>query len=754
MKKQDTHTAGPDFAVLTDKVKYFLAIRKSALHAAGVQTGGPQNNQKGISGWIKRAVRKSAKLFFKAMPSFVLNNAVSRQLYKLLIILINKAEERILAKLVTPLVLFEQDVPETFSMPEAATIQVSIVIPVHNKYHYTHRCLYSILKNTTGITYEVIIADDASSDETTSIQEKIKNLKVARNEKSLGFLGNCNKAAELAQGKYILFLNNDTVVQPEWLTTLVDTIEGNETIGMVGSKLVYPQGLLQEAGGIVWSSGSGWNYGKLGLPDAAEYNYVKEVDYISGAAVMIRATIWNDLKGFDTRYTPAYYEDTDLAFEVRRLGYKVVYQPASVVVHFEGISHGTDTGTGIKRYQVINQQKFIDKWKQVLETEQYPNEQFLFKARDRSRGKKTMLFIDHYVPQFDRDAGSKSCFHYLNLFVKMGLNVKFIGDDYLYHHTYTSALQQLGIEVLYGSEYQQGWQNWVKEHAADLDYVFFNRPHVTAKYIHFIKANTQARLIYFGHDLHYLREERQYIITKDKNLLQSAQSWRQVEWDIFAKSDVVLYPSNEEINIIHQQDAGVNAHVLPLNIYTKSTAFSESYSQLNKRDLLFVGGFNHPPNEDAVLWFVGEVFPLILAQNPDIKFNIVGSKMTQAILDLASSQVIIKGFVSDAELKQLYKECKVVVAPLRYGAGVKGKIIEALYHRCSVVTTPVGVEGISNNEQLITVAETAATFAQAVVDLYNNDHRIAKIYEEAPAYIERYFSEEGVRQLVQSKILI
>jgi GT2 family glycosyltransferase len=752
-KKQNTDNLQPDIALLKDKVKYFLAIRKSLLHTKDVSTSNYPGNS-GSTNSISKNVTAAIKYLYSVMPSFVLNNIITRQLIRLCIVLINHLEARIKSKAVNPLSLFEQDLPTTFDMPgidENPT--VSIVIPVHNKYHYTHRCLYSILKNSSGINYEIIIADDASSDETKLIGTNVKNIKVARNESSLGFLGNCNNAALLAEGKYLLLLNNDTVVQPNWLNALLNTIENNDSIGMVGSKLVYPEGVLQEAGGIVWSDGSGWNYGKLGVPDAAEYNYVKEVDYISGAAVMLRADLWKQLGGFDTRYTPAYYEDTDLAFEVRKLGFKVVYQPLSVVVHFEGISHGTDTGSGIKKYQLINQQKFIDKWKNTLEQEQSPNEQFLFKARDRSRHKKTMLFIDHHVPEFDKDAGSKSCFQYLNLFVKMGINVKFIGDDYLQREPYTSTLQQLGIEVLYGSEYQQGWQSWVNKNSEYIDWVFFNRPFVTAKYINFIKANTQAKLIYFGHDLHYIREERQYSITHDKQLLKSAQNWKKMEWDIFSKSDVVLYPSNEEINIIHQQDAQLNAHVLPLSIFENATAYSEKYDLLNKSDLLFVGGFNHPPNEDAVLWFANEIFPLILAKNPQIKFNIVGSKVTAAINQLASPQIIVKGFVSDEKLKQLYKSCRVVVAPLRYGAGVKGKIIEAVYHQCAIVTTPIGIEGIENTEQLITVAQTPSEFAQAVLDLYNNDERIAQIYERSPDYIAAHFSEKRIMEYVKNTIL-
>ena len=228
---------------------------------------------------------------------------------------------------------------------------VSIVIPCYNQVHYTYACLQSILEFTKDVTYEVIIADDVSTDATAELSRYAEGLVICRNETNQGFLRNCNQAAKAARGKYIMFLNNDTKVTEGWLSSLVNLIESDSTIGMVGSKLVYPDGRLQEAGGIIWSDGSGWNYGRLDDPDKAEYNYVKDVDYISGAAILLSTALWKQIGGFDQRFAPAYCEDSDLAFEVRKAGYRVVYQPLSKVIHFEGVSNGTDVnGTGLKRY--------------------------------------------------------------------------------------------------------------------------------------------------------------------------------------------------------------------------------------------------------------------------------------------------------------------------------------------------------------------------------------------------------------------
>ena len=415
---------------------------------------------------------------------------------------------------------------EKLTLPVAAHPLVSIVIPAYNQFQYTYECIKSIIQNSGDVPYEVILADDCSTDQTVHISQVIENLHVVRTNENLRFLLNCNHAAKKARGQYILFLNNDTQVQQDWLKPLVTLMESNAKIGMVGSKLIYPDGRLQEAGGILWKDGSAWNYGNKQDASLPQFNYVKEADYISGAAIMIRTALWNQLGGFDTRFAPAYYEDTDLAFMVRQAGYLVMYQPKSVVVHFEGVSNGTDTSTGLKAYQQENAKRFYEKWKQVLETEHNPNAEDVFLARDRAlRRKKTLLMVDHYVPMYDKDAGSRAVFSYLQLFVQKNYNVKFIGDNFYPHQPYTDTLQQMGIEVLYGNWYHDHWKEWLAENGKYIDYAFLNRPHIAVNYIDLLREHSHARIAYFGHDLHFLREQREYEISKDPELLASSKKW-------------------------------------------------------------------------------------------------------------------------------------------------------------------------------------------------------------------------------------
>lgn len=628
---------------------------------------------------------------------------------------------------------------------------VSVVIPVYNQWHYTYACLKSILTHTKNVTYEIILADDMSTDETVNVGEYAENIKVVRDGENRGFLLNCNNAAKHAEGDYILFLNNDTQVQEGWLGFLVELIESDKKIGMVGSKLVYPDGRLQEAGGIIWNDASGWNFGRLDDPAKPEYNYVKEVDYISGAAIMIKQNLWIEIGGFDERYVPAYFEDSDLAFEVRKHGYKVMFQPNSVVVHFEGISHGVDVSEGVKRYQELNKSKFIEKWAATLQSEQFQNGENVFKARDRSSKKKTIVVIDHYVPHFDKDAGSRTTYHYLKLFTTMGLNVKFIGDNYYKHEPYTEALEKIGVEVLYHPYNLKNIEIWLKQNGDHIDYVYLNRPHISIKYIDLVKKFTDAKIIYYGHDLHFLREYREFELTGNKALIESSEEWKKTEFDLYEKSNVVYYPSDIEIQEIKKYYPNLNAKAIPAYIFDEKLINTEI--DFNKKEgLLFVGGFGHKPNIDAVLWFTNKVLPNVLKENPEIKFYIVGSNPPDEIKLLASNNIIVTGFITDKELEDLYEQCKIVVVPLRYGAGVKGKVIEAMYYQLPIVTTSVGAEGIEGSEHILCVVDEEEQFATNIVQLYENTKVLDNMGQQSLKYVNEHFTAKSVEKIISQDI--
>lgn len=646
------------------------------------------------------------------------------------------------------------DTSQKLVFPIFDTPLVSIIIPVYNQWEYTYACLKSILDNTNDVAYEVIVADDMSSDETIHIQDKVKNINVIRDGINRGFLLNCNHAAGYANGKYLFFLNNDTNVQTEWLSSLLSLIEKDETIGMVGSKLVYPDGRQQEAGGIIWNDASGWNYGRLDDPTKPEYNYVKEVDYISGAAIMIRAELWTKIGGFDERYVPAYFEDSDLAFEVRKHGYKVMFQPKSVVVHFEGISHGTDVSSGVKSYQVANKEKFINKWSTILQRDHFLNSEHVYFARDRSKEKRTILIIDHYVPHYDKDAGSRTVYQYIRLFVELGMNVKFLGDNFFKHEPYASDLEQMGVEVFYGKWYADNFKEWIRKNGTYIDFTYLNRPHISTKYIDLIRKYTNSKVFYYGHDLHYLRELREYALSRNEELLKSAEHWRKVEYELIHKSDVIYYPSQVEVDELKKQFPDSLIKAIPAYIFEDVQVRDSFLPIAERQDLLFVGGFGHKPNVDAVLWFAEEIFPNVLKALPTIKWFVVGSNPPDVIRKLQSDNIIVTGYVSDEELQQYYKKSRLVVVPLRFGAGVKGKVVEAMYYGMPIITTSVGSEGLPEADEYLVKCDECRNFAKIIVEMYFDEQKLTQLSEKSRKFVSKFYSKESVLSMIEQDFMI
>jgi GT2 family glycosyltransferase/glycosyltransferase involved in cell wall biosynthesis len=626
-------------------------------------------------------------------------------------------------------------------MPGDRDPLVSVIIPVHNQWPVTARCLAMLRRYPGDTPLEVLVVDDASDDETPQCLARCRNLRVARNERNLGFVRASNLGAANAQGDYLVLLNNDTQVQAGWLDGLLATFRQRPDAGLVGSRLIYPDGRQQEAGAIVFNDGSAWNYGHLDDPYKPQYSYVREPDYVSGAALAIRRDLFERLGGFDEHFAPGYYEDADLAFRVRAAGYRVYYQPLSRVVHFEGVSAGTDenTGTGMKRFQAINRQKFLDRWRNELATHGDRGED-LERQKER-RVRHRAFVVDVYILTPDKESGSLRMVNLFAILQELGYKVTFAATNLEAPEPYVSTLQMRGVEVLY-RPYVKSIDQHLKADGRLYDLVILSRADSAAKVMGTARRYcTNARIVYDTVDLHFLREMRLAELTGDKATRAVAERRKREELGYIAEADTTLVVSGVERELLAREAPGAEVRVISNihRIYGNRRPFAE------REDLFFIGAFAHPPNTDAVLWFCREIFPLVLSEEPTMRFSVIGADPPAQVRALASGHVRILGYVPD--VTPFFDGCRLSVAPLRYGAGVKGKVNQSLAYGLPVVATTQAAEGmyLVDGESVL-LADEPAAFAEAVLRLYRDAVLWEKLSTGGLAVMERYFSFAAARQ--------
>jgi len=623
------------------------------------------------------------------------------------------------------------------SLPASGVPALSIVIPAHNKWAVTRRCLRSVAAHTKGVAYEVLLVDDGSTDNTRRAHEIVPGLRRVATPANVGFVGACNLGARESRGEVLFFLNNDTVVTPGWWTPFAHHFETHPRAGAVGAKLVYPDGSLQEAGGIVWREGQAWNYGRHADPGRHDFNYLREVDYCSGAALAVRRTAFEEAGGFDERFAPAYWEDVDLCFSLREHGWSVWYQPASVVCHFEGVSSGTDESAGMKRYQAINRDKFRDKWKQRLERQPAFDVARLFDARDRRRG-PLVLVLDHYVPMPDRDAGSLFMHQFLLRLHQMGCRVVLWPDNLYRLPGYAEPLEQLGIEIVYGPT---AFKAFLDGLGRPVDAAIAYRSPIAEKYLADVRPYAR-RTAYIAVDLEALREHRRAEVT-GTGLDQIDALWRR-EGDVVRRADIVGVHSPVERDMLAALAPDTPICLLPLpavSLPPDARPFEE------RNGLLFVGS-THPPNVDAIRYFLSEVWPLVRAGAGDVTLRIVGD-VCGRIADLGGQPgVELVGHLPD--LVAALGHARVFVAPLRYGAGIKGKVLTAMNAGVPVVTSTVGAEGIGLvHSRSALIADDAPEFARCVVELYGNTALWDQVRLEALRLALERFSSKPFERAVE-----
>lgn len=622
------------------------------------------------------------------------------------------------------------------TLPEATQPVVSIIVPVFNQFHRTYQCMSSIILGAGDVPFEVILVDDCSSDATRFIESRVERLRVVRNESNLGFLDSCNKAAEVAQGDYLLFLNNDTEVEPAWLDEMYAVFKRFDQVGAVGAKLVYPDGRLQDAGGIVWNSGVPWNVGHGRDPADPEFNYVREVDYLTGAALMVLKEAWTQVGGFSEAYRPAYYEDTDLAFKLRDAGFRTLYCPQATVVHYEGCSNGTSLDSGVKQHQVINGERFRDRWKDRF-TGLGDEGGDLSRNKDRNRGLR-VLVIDHEFPRLGRDAGSYAAIQEMQLLLDLGCKLTFLPENLAWAGRHVDALQRRGIECVHGP-WHKSLEGFFEQRGGEFDAVYITRFGVAERVLPALRKVSAAPVIFNNADLHFLREMRAALQRGDADM-SAPQRTRTRELAVMSQVDAVLSYNDVEREIIASHLMR-DDHIFPCP-WVIEKAVSDS-SLAERQHLAFLGGFAHPPNREAMDWFVGNVMPAVRRAMPELELHIWGSGLAGDEPWSHTEGVVVRGYADS--LDQVFSHCRAFVAPLRSGAGIKGKVLDSVARGVPTILSEVAAEGTGLVDGASTLIARSVDEWVAHIQRLNDDAKTWQTLSENALQVvdTRYSREHG-----------
>lgn len=366
--------------------------------------------------------------------------------------------------------------------------------------------------------------------------------------------------------------------------------------------------------------------------------------------------------------------------------------------------------------------------------------------------KKQLLFIDCFIPKPDRDSGSVDAWWYIKIFQRLGFDVSFIATlEKETFPVYEDALRKAGVSVRYESDPAR-LRDVVHREAPHLDLIFVQRVYASRYFIQQLKALPSAPPVIFGAvDIHFLRETRGALLEHSISALDQALAVRRDEVRSFSLADASIVVSRAEFDLVKALLPACNLHRIPIPRLPgkTSTPFGE------RSGVIFVGGYGHLPNVDAVKFLAREVWPLVHAKLPALTLEIVGSGVTEEIRALADPLLGIRvtGFVSD--IGEVFSRSRLSVAPLRFGAGIKGKIVSSLLHGVPCVATSIAAEGMGLvHDEHILVADEPADIASAIVTLHENPETWSRIASGGYACAEAEYSvarvADGLRMVLES----
>lgn len=634
----------------------------------------------------------------------------------------------------------------TFNSSESPT--VSIIIPFYNQEIYTWNCLKHLHRHVSDkIAYEILLVDDNSSE--TYDFSLAEGIRLIKNETNLGFLKSVNKAINSSKGEYIYLLNNDTEVQENFLDELFYVFDHFENVGAVGSMLLNHDYSLQEAGCVFLKDFDIHQIVRKRKPFYPEVNYIKKVDYCSGCSLLFKKHKDNsELNLFDEQFAPAYFEETDLCFDLKYTQNKEIYvNPFSKVVHFNGVTYNSKQEDSLEKSQRkealfnVNKEKFYGKWNKEINAIKATS----VIERTYEKYDKSIVFFNTSIPEFDKDSGANRLKELMLLFVKKGYHVSFICKEVFRESNYSRYYQKAGINVFYEYLKFDDYKHYVTKYCSNADYVWVYGAYTFKKYNKDIKTLLpDSKLIYDMVDIHHLRFERAMRLNpSDKKNKKEYITFKNIELQAAEQSDFVITISDFEKEFM-KAFCSEDKLITISNIHYPKVNLVDMLSFEERKDIIFIGS-THTPNIDAVYYLSNEIMPIVWKKNPDIKLHVIGN-IKNLIKDINHQNIVFHGFLPSVE--PFFKTNKLMVAPLRYGAGVKGKIGQAFEYYLPVVSSSIGVEGmhLEDNKNAL-IEDDPKKFAEAILKLYGSKELWLKLQSNSEESLHP-FSRQKAKEII------
>ncbi len=544
--------------------------------------------------------------------------------------------------------------------------------------------------------------------------------------------------------EYILLTDGAVAIEAKTIEALVDVFNEYDQVGLVSPKIVVDNSVQTYLDTFNDTN----NFCKALRDqvdrDAPNMSFTQQVNSLDSTLVMITREAWHSINSFVELYPDLRHFVLDLSLRVRERGYRCLYVPAVEVFYQDSMrDESLEKKCGGVAAE-INRLKLKARWK-VPAIGKHKTEAISAVKSVREEAKRC-LFLDFDTPRPDINAGGYAAVKEMQILQSLGYRVTFIPKNFDHAGPYTEALQRMGIECIYAPFFVT-MDEFLNNQSREFVLIYITRYHVAHDVLPLLRKYVPTiKVVLMLADLHFLRELRSALFNKDDEQLSRAIETRESELAVMRKVDLVLSYSDVE-----------RAVILSHNLATTKVAKCpwvceavEVVSRFEHRvDIAFIGGFNHSPNLEAMTWFIGKVWPSLLKQLPEVQLRIYGSAIPQGLHDLVSvdERILVHGWVSD--VATVYETCRVFIAPLQSGAGIKGKVVGALSYGVPSVLSNVAVEGIGVCDGVHAfIARSPDEWVSRIVSLYTDQEQWKKISQYAHGFAKRHYSlNNGVLEM-------